>query len=213
MTWFQACSRRRRFLHCALIVSLVALLSGCAARSPYVLARRDAGCNLTATSKIALASHAQPREAELALERALVSALHERGIDPGPPAQADFTLAYWLDDSWIPGKKVEYYHQGRWTDICPQVSSGPMVIGPSGSVFDQESTELRQRVVDVPYYIQGIRLKLYPKSRAGVVSFQPAWEGYIAGGNRVSATREPALLRTLLRYFGEDFNGRAPLAD
>jgi hypothetical protein len=58
---------------------------------------------------------------------------------------------------------------------------------------------------------QGIRLRLYPRANSRAASLQPAWDGYIDGGPKVSAERQPILLKTLLSYFGRDFTGSAPL--
>ena len=196
-------------------VSLFIISTGCASRTAYVVARQDPQFNISANSKICLANHAQPRKSELDLLRDLEIALQELGITLVPSDQAEFTLTYWLDDSWKVGKKIEYYYNGAWQDTDPMThgtryheTSG----GPYGAPLYQEFTSAPKRVVDSPYYIQGIRLKIYPKSSAGGVHYQTTWEGYIEGGNRVSQSREPVLLRTLLNYFGKDFNGHAPLA-
>lgn len=193
--------------------------TGCASRTAYVIARRDTQFNLSRTNKISLAGHPHPRESELALQSALVSALQERGITLVPSDQSEFTLTYWLDDSWKPGKKVQYYYHGTWWDSYPTAASA-LITSPDllyidlhGGMYREEPRIVSQRVVDSPYYIQGIRLKLYPKNSAGAVQFQAAWEGYIEGGTRVYQKRQPVLLRTLLNYYGKDFNGRAPLIE
>lgn len=185
----------------ALWISLVVLFTGCASRTAYVITRRDAKFDLNANSKICLAPHAQPRNPELTLQRDLLSALQDHGFSLVPHDQAEFTLTYWLDDSWEAGKKVVYYQNGAWSDWHPMANPTPY---PS---------LLSQRIVDSHFYVQGIRLKLYPKNSTGGVEFKTAWEGYIEGGARVSEKREPVLLRTLLHYFGQDFIGRAPLIE
>lgn len=203
----------RRIACSALWLALLGLGNGCASHTTLVIARCDARFNLSAPHKIALAPHAQPRASELALQRALVAALQERGMAIVPPAEAEFTLTYWLDDSWKTGKKVVYYYDGDWSDTHPMAQPGAVFMGSQGNLFYEDQRPIRQRVVDSPYYIQGIRLKLYPKTGPGAGQFQAAWEGYIEGGARVSRRREPVLLRTLLNYYGKDFNGRAPLVE
>lgn len=190
---------------------LAVLFTGCASRTAYVITRRDAKYDLTANSKICLAPHAQPRDSELTLQRDLLIALPDHGITLVPHDQADFTLTYWLDDSWETGKKVVYYQNGAWSDFYP--TANPMAYHAPGTVVYQENSFLGQRVVDSPHYVQGIRLKLYPRNSTGGVEFKSAWEGYIKGGARVSEKRQPMLLQTLLHYFGQDFNGRAPLIE
>lgn len=194
-----------------LLLTLTGLITGCASRTALVIARRDAQFNLSAASKISLAAHAHPRESELALQQTLITALHERGIEIVPPAQADFTLAYWLDDSWKPGKKVVYYYDGGWQNTYPMAQPTFMYAGPQGQMLYEDQRPIRQRVVDSPYYIQGIRLKVYPKTGTNTDPFKAAWEGYIEGGKRVSHKRERVLLRTLLNYYGKDFAGRTAL--
>jgi hypothetical protein len=201
----------------ALGFSLVVLLTGCTSRTAYVIARRDASFDLNANSKICLAPHAQPRSSELTLQRDLLTALQDHGISLVPHDQADFTLTYWLDDSWKPGKKVVYYQNGAWSERHPMANpsfyQARGVIGTRSPMIYVESSPTSQRVIDAPFYVQGIRLKLYPKNSTGGVEFKTAWEGYIEGGARVSHKREPVLLRTLLHHFGQDFNGRAPLME
>lgn len=201
----------RGLVQIGLLLTLTGLMTGCASRTALVIARSDAQFNLSATNKISLAAHAQPRESELALQQALLTALQEHGIELVSPAQADFTLAYWLDDSWKPGKKVIYYYNGGWQNTYPMAQPTFISAGPQGQVMYENQHPIRQRVVDSPYYIQGIRLKIYPKTGVNADPFKAAWEGYIEGGSRVSQKREPILLRTLLNYYGKDFNGRAPL--
>lgn len=206
---------RLRLTVVLLWILLTIVFTGCASRTAYVVARLDPQFQISAKNKICLANHAQPRESELTLQRDLESALQEYGITLVPPDQAEFTLTYWLDDSWKTGKKIEYYYNGAWQDSDP-MAHDPGLSAPGIGKYDapmyQEFTSVPKRVVDSPYYVQGIRLKLYPKNSNGGVQFQTAWEGYIEGGNSVSQSREPALLRTLLNYFGKDFNDHSPLA-
>ncbi|NOS72335.1 MAG: hypothetical protein HOP33_20725 [Verrucomicrobia bacterium] len=192
-----------------LLVSVV-VLTGCSSPNAYVIARRDARFNLSNASKIALGEHSHPREAEETLKRDLLAALTERGIALVPPEQAEFTLTYWLDDSWKPGKKFEYEGNPSMMFPRPMVIPPPKGFGGSSTVIYQEPIITAPRVVDWPYYIQGIRLKVYPKTGDPALRLRSAWEGYIEGGDRVSKKRQPVLLRTLLDYYGQDFNGKAP---
>jgi hypothetical protein len=193
-----------------LLVSVV-VLNGCSSPNAYVIARRDARFNLSNASKITLGEHSHPRESEEALRRDLVAALGERGIALVPPEQAEFTLTYWLDDSWKPGKKFEYEGNPNMMFPRPMVIPPPMGFGGPSTVIYQEPIIMSPRVVAWPYYIQGIRLKVYPRTGDPALRLQAVWEGYIEGGDRVSKKRQPVLLRTLLDYYGQDFNGKAPV--
>jgi hypothetical protein len=54
---------------------------------------------------------------------------------------------------------------------------------------------------------QGIRLRLFVTNAEQSNRLQTAWEGYVAGGKKLPADKYDSLLRTLLDYFGEDFQG------
>lgn len=200
----------RSALRWVLLLVLLAGVTGCASNTAYVIARRDIRFNLTATNKLTLATHPHPSQSTRALHQTLVAVLEENGLELVPPAAAEFTLTYWLDDSWKPGKKVIYRQGGRQLDSYP-MSPATFYADPSGGIFDYSAEPVIPKVVDVPYHVQGIRLKVYPKSGTATGQFETAWEGYIEGGDRVSAKRGPVLLRTLLQYFGQDFIGRANL--
>jgi len=191
----------------------VVIIVGCSSTTAYVIARRDVRFNLSSTSKIVLGEHAQPREAEEVLRRDLVAALDERGVTLVPPEQAEFTLTYWLDDSWKPGKK--FVDEGNPNQMFPRsIMTSPLVrLGGPSTVIYRESIINHPRVVEWPYYIQGIRLRVYPKTSDPALQLQAVWEGYIEGGDHVSKKREPVLLRTLLNYFGQDFQGKAPIGN
>jgi len=195
-----------------LLLGLIAVVTGCASSTAYVIARGDTRFHLNATDRIALATHPKPSKSTLTLQQTLVTALQEKGIEIVSPAEAEFTLTYWLDDSWKPGKKV-IYSQGGWQRDFYPVSAGGTFAGPYGGIFGYSAEPILPKVVDSPFYVQGIRLKLYPKTGQGAGQFETAWEGYIEGGDRVSAKRGPVLLRTLLQYFGQDFVGRAELVE
>ena len=195
----------------SVVLVSVVVLTGCSSPTAYVIARRDARFNLSNASKITLAEHTHPRQSVELLKRDLVAALSERGITLVPLEQAEFTLTYWLDDSWKPGKKFEY--EGNPKMIYPRaiVVLPPRGFGGPSTVIYNESVIAAPRVVDWPFYVQGIRLKVYPRTGDPASRLQAVWEGYIEGGDHVSKKCEPVLLRTLLNYYGQDFNGKAPV--
>jgi hypothetical protein len=193
----------------ALLLAVIVVLTGCSSPNAYVIARRDARFNLSNASKITLGEHSHPREAEEVLKHDLLAALTERGISLVTPEQAEFTLTFWLDDSWKPGKKFEYEDNSSIMFPRPMAIPPPRGFGSPSTVIYDGSVVEPPRVMDWPYYIQGIRLRVYPRTGDPALRLQAVWEGYIEGGDRVSKKREPALLRTLLNYYGHDFNGKA----
>ncbi len=193
---------------------IVVLLAGCAGRTTRILAWSHSKDLVTAPQRVALAPHAKPTPTEATLRAHLVAELERRGFEMVATTNADYTFAYWLEESWKPGRRVEYYNHGRWTTVYPMAAPLPVTVGPWGTVYEQEAGIVRQRVVDYPYDIQAIRLKLFPgathPSRADPLT--PIWEGYIEGGSKISARHQAQLLRTLLNYLGKDFDGRARFA-
>lgn len=187
-------------------------VTGCASRTAYVVARQNAQYRLSATNRIAIADHAHPREEETALRQALMAELRQQGFDLVAPDKAEFTLTYWIDESWKRGKLVVSNRAGTWADPDSSYQNVPPYFGPPGVPYPYAQPELGiQRVVDVPYSTMGIRLKLFDQASMRSGRMQTAWDGYVEGGDRVSEKREPVLLRTLLQYFGRDFVGRAKL--
>jgi hypothetical protein len=202
------------WLETVLGLFVVVLLTGCAGRTARIIAWADAKYPVTAPQRVALAPHAKPTPAEETLRTHLVAELRRRGFQLAASTNADYTLAFWLEDSWTPGKRVEYYYRGRWTTVYPIAARLPVAVGQWGTVYEQEPAFIRHRVVDFPYDIQAIRLKLFPgvKRPPATDPLTPIWEGYIEGDAKISARRQAQLLRTLLNYFGKEFDGRARLA-
>lgn len=208
---------RRQFL--SLLVILLPLFAGCASSKAYVTTRRDPHFEFNQTNKIAVASHAQPRPEEQVLHQAVQTELVRQGFLVVPPERADFTLTYWIEDAWKPGKKViDDAHEwalspGPYFGGAPVAALPPLGLTPGYSYTTRSAYTGVAHIVDAPFSTQGIRLKLFPVHATGANRLRPAWEGYIEGGTTVRARREAVLLRTLFHYFGKDFTGRAPLAD
>lgn len=191
-----------------LLPLLVPLLTAaCSSSSAYVNARRHPGCTFTAASRIAIAPHREPRIEEQVLQQALQLELQSQGFQLVDAADADFTLACWIEEAWKPGKQVVYVRRAGMRGI--QLAQ-PLLL-PGGD-FGSMNPTFTPRIVNAPYNVQGIRLKLLPARAGGSERFRPAWEGYIEGGATVRARREAVLLRTLFQYFGRDFDGQSPLA-
>ncbi|PYI82440.1 MAG: hypothetical protein DME26_17655, partial [Verrucomicrobia bacterium] len=174
---------------------------------------RDPQYSPNPTSRIALANHLKPRPEEEALCVALTAELKQQGFHLVPQEEADYTLTYWIEDNW-------YLREIPKRTYDPGVSpvSTPMQPLPPGAAaiysdpFNR-SYRVTETLVDDSVPVQGIRLQLYyrPSGRTGRP--QTVWEGYIDAGFKVSPEREPALLKTLLTFFGKDYTGRARLVE
>jgi hypothetical protein len=198
-----------------LLICALTLGPGCTTRSAYIVARKGTQCQVAAAGKIAIADQAHPRPEESALREALLAELRQMGFALVAPAQADYSLIYWIDEAWKPGTKVVANREGCWNDLGLEPGplffwSVPPYFVPRGYLYlDQPSS--MQRVLDAPYAVKGIHLKLFSQESIRAGRFDTAWDGYIEMGSYVRERREPILLRTLLAYLGTDFIGRARL--
>jgi hypothetical protein len=190
--------------------------TGCVSKQAYVIARLDPQYSPTSSSRIALVHQNQPRPEDQDLGRALVAELERQGFQIVPQEAADYTLACWIENDWRTRKTIVQTSEPglglrgeTLTHMPPAAYSSP-----GGSFTHYHATPYQTtRVVDEQVPAQGIRLRLYPRANSRAASLQPAWDGYIDGGPKVSAERQPILLKTLLSYFGRDFTGPAPLLD
>lgn len=185
--------------------------SGCLShrKNFHVAAHTKLLAPLTTNHALALTASAGSSESELQLRTNLRAELERRGFKLGPTTQADFTVACWLEDSWKPGKRVQYYN--RMTDTW--VVDDPMSSYPISYDLDyRPGYPTRTRVVSEPVYYQGIRVKVYPTARqpSGPNPLDAVWDGYIEGGAKVRPGHQPILLHTLLEYFGTNYEGLAP---
>jgi hypothetical protein len=205
-------SRTTTLLRSLLLLGLVVVFaSGCVShrRNFNVVAHTKLSVPLSTNQPLTLTATADSSESELQLRANLRAELERRGFKFVPTAQADFTVACWLEDSWKSGKRVQYYNHmtGKW------VADEPMLGYPIGNAFDYPPDyPTRKRVVSEPIYYQGIRVKVYPTARqsSGLNPLEAVWDGYIEGGAKVRPGHQPILLRTLLEYFGKNFAGLAP---
>jgi hypothetical protein len=81
-------------------LALVVCLAGCANRDPKIITRRDPAYFPAATNRLALSSHGQSRAEDEVLRAALRSELTRRGFHLTTATNADFVLAYWIQDDW-----------------------------------------------------------------------------------------------------------------
>jgi hypothetical protein len=194
------------------LLSLAILLAGCASDHPTVGARRGAGFSPTPTDKIALTLMRNPSDEDAELGRLLTAELKREGFNLVPPAEADYTLAYAVEDdsvaSYVPARNFVVPNPAERTEVKVIEQTGPEFAGFVPPPLGPTPSAPPEVVV---YHTKGIRLYLYsnPKTHSG--KFEVAWSGCIDAGEKITANRAPRLIQTLLGYFGQDYRGRVNL--
>ena len=203
--------RRLHFLFPLLMV--LAMTAGCASHKAYVVARRDPQYSPNPTNRIALANHLKPRPEEEALCVSLTTELKQQGFHLVPQEEADYTLAYWIEDNWYLREIPKRTYDPGVSPVSTPMQ--PFPAGPAGIYSDpfNRSYRVTETEVDDSVPVQGIRLQLYYRPTGRTGRPQTVWEGYIDAGFKVSPEREPALLKTLLTFFGKDYAGRTRLVE
>ena len=170
---------------------------------------RDSALTPTRSDKIALMLQHNPRPETAALGRLLTAELKREGFNLVPVEQADYLMAYTLEDELVDqGRSITTITPASPPQTTAQVMAQP-IIGHSAT----EPT-IPARVVSEPvvYRNRGIRLLLYNNPQTHPGSFQIVWQGYIAASGTTSAERETALIKTLLGYLSQEQHGSVNLA-
>lgn len=199
-------------LHCLLLPFLTILLAGCASNHPTVGAWRSAGFSPAPTDKIAFTLRPNPSDEDAEAGRILTAELERKGFNLVPLAEADYTLAYAVEDD-----STETYLPRRDFALSPPPQTSQDILasaapGPSGYMRAPSGFAPSIGPTVVVYHSKGIRLYLYTNPQTHSGKFQLAWSGCIDAGERVSAKREPLLIEALLGYFGQDYVGRVALS-
>ena len=143
----------------------------------------------------------------------MIAELKQQGFRFVSQEEADYTLAYWIEDNWylrtIPKRTYE-------PGVSP--ASTPLATLPRGAAANyayplDRPYRVTETEVDDSVPVQGIRLQLYYRPTGRTARPQTVWEGYIDAGFKVSPGQEPVLLKTLLTFFGKDHAGRARLVE
>jgi hypothetical protein len=210
-TWFKSRNdfMKNRLL-LALALPLAILSTGCASNHASIGAWRGDHFSPTRSDKIALMRRPNPNDQDARLGRVLTAELKREGFNLVPPAEADYLLAYAVEDDWVENDLPTHPVQ----PLEPEVTTA--VIGPNGGgvvITSPVPAGPQFPPAAAPYHSKGIRLYLYtnPKTHAG--DFETAWEGAIDAGQRISPEREPVFIKTLLLYLGQDHVGRVKLAE
>ncbi len=196
---------------------VLALLPGCASKQAYVCARTNPRHHPDSNNTYAIASHSKPRPDDESLRRFLEAELRMRGFRIVSQAEADYTFAFWFDDTWLPAKRVVYGEDGSFFAPSPTMDQPYTQNLPyGGGIIYRESpwrdlSKSQPHVVDDPYPVRGIRLKLYPGGNATTNHLQTIWDGYIDAGAKLPSRLQPVLIQHLLDYFGKEFTGKIRL--
>ena len=191
-----------------IVSTLATLLAGCATRRPVISTWNESPLIPERTHKVALIQQLNPTPQTAELGRLLTAELKREGFNVVPTDQADYLLAYTLEDELVPqNRSIPTFEPASPPQTTGQVIDQDPARGYLGD-STLGSTAVSQPVV---FRSRGIRLFLYnnPKTHSG--GFQIVWQGYIAAGQTTSQ-RETALIKTLLSYLGQEHHGAVNLA-
>jgi hypothetical protein len=185
-----------------LMLTLITFSTGCVSNRVNVGAWRDSNFSPTRTSKIALILMSNPSIEDAELGRVLMSELKRENFNLVPYSEADYTLACAVEDD-----SEQIYTPSQQ----PFLSTSPQITGQAydESAFRTQQTQFPPTLVVV--HKKDIRLYLYTNPQTHPGSLQIAWTGSIEAGEKISADREPVLIETLLRYFGQEYAGPVKL--
>ena len=198
--------------HRLLPTFLALLLTGCASNHPMMGARCGTGFSPAPTDKIALTLRPNPSTEDAELGRILTAELKREGFNLVPQAEADYTLAYAVEDdsteTYLPRRDFAVSPAPQTTrDII--VSANPAPPGFTRAPPSGFAPSLGPTVI--VYHSKGIRLYLYTNPQTHPGGLQIAWSGCIDTGENISAKREPLLIQALLEHFGQDYAGQVSL--
>src|ERR1043165_7107631 len=215
-TWMRSsCGKTMRIIFKGIAVLMLGgLLAGCAtSRSVQMVTKRNSPDAPTSTDGIVLAKHPQPQPDEQRLNHVLTEVLGANVQNSKPGNQADYVLAYWIDESWdevIPvdqSAKQENYQQS-----IHQVA-GMSGDRTGGRIQGESFHSLKEGSKPNQHYIskKGVKLFLYSNRAPASARLTPVWEGYIEVGSTESSQQLKGAVKNLLAQFGKDFAGRVAL--
>ena len=197
---------------CLLLSALTIAVAGCAQHSAYVLTRGNLQHPVSRADKIAVTAPGNSQSRTDELYRTLLAELEAGGFKVVSHAEADFHLVVLLDKNAHSG----YVAPPPITHVAiPLDAIGGSRYYPT-SPYSHQTASYTPPEPPVKVYreSEGIRLSLYPTRVQQPAHLQTAWDGFVdSGRNRVPRSRHHALLKTLLSYFGQDFDGRAKLVE
>jgi len=154
--------------------------------------------------------HPHPRAEEQRLNQVLTEVLKCDGPNARSAVDADYVLAYWIEESW--DEVVPASQPPR------QENPEPVMIGAAqdptqGRMAGESFHSLKDDSQPAPRYVpsKGVKLTLYANRGPVSARLTPVWEGYIELGSSESPAHLKAAVQNLLTYFGKDFVGRIHL--
>lgn len=191
------------------VSALVILMAGCATHRPVISTWNESQKVPGRTDKIGLIKQLNPASQTAELGRLLTDELKREGFNVVPTDEADYLMAYSLEDELVPQDRSVTMMEPA---SPPQTTA--QVIDQAGARGYSGDPTLPARPVSQPvvFRSRGIRLFLYnnPKTHPG--GFQIVWQGYIAAG-QATPKRETALIKTLLGYLGQEHHGAVNLVE
>ena len=196
--------------HRLLPILLALLLTGCASKHPTVGARRGTGFSPARTDKIALAFRPNPSPEDAQLGRLLTAELQRQSFNLVPTAEADYTLAYAVEDdsteTYLPRRDftLPFPPQTSREILASATPASPGFATPGTQGFQSSSAP-----TVIVYHSKGICLYLYTNPQPiRAVSKSPGRDRIDAGEN-ISAKREPLLIDALLNILGRIMRARS----
>ena len=152
LTWF------------GLVPTLAFLSAGSATQATSVHTWRNPDFSPTAADTIALTEHPNPSAQDQALQQLLTTTLQQDGFKMTSPAQADYLLAFVLDEATQQQQQIVYRHDDQpvGAPFTPQRDS-------QVGMMSSYSAQVPDHVVTFRCTTKFIRLYLYtnPKTHAG----------------------------------------------
>ena len=152
-----------------LLVVLGLAATGCVSHSAYVFARCDPRYSPGKADKISITIHDQPLAEEVGLDRALRAVLTQKGFHIVPYSEADYTMGYWVQDSWRKVPEMTTRLQQYQPRFVQNVSSSGRMTSVT-TEWPPPPTEVDDG--EKYFHSRGIELKLYPAAAARAGRFE-----------------------------------------
>jgi hypothetical protein len=190
--------------------AVVILLTGCATQHPTISTWHNSPLTPTRADRFALTVQHNSSKETSEVGRLLTAELKWEGFNVVPVEQADYLMAYALEDELV-------QDQRHWitttTPASPPQTTGQVMAQGPNSVYSV-SPSIPGSIVMQPVVFRnrGVRLFCYSNPKTHPGGFQIVWQGYITAGPTTSTECETALIRTLLGYLGQEHHGSVNLA-
>jgi hypothetical protein len=194
-------------IHCLRVLlplAIVMLSAGCATKLPMVSAVSYSHFTLTPTNSVALSTMANPGRADEELNRVVIAELNRGGFNIVPLGKADYILTYTVEDEWKEDRK-----QSTLAPPMPPAQTTAQLYSGTGN----RTPDIAPIHITTTFISQskGVRLIVYTNPKKLPGGLEIAWQGCIDSGKTSSSGNEQALVRTLIGYFGQNYDGPVAL--